>query len=85
MKASMLHSKKGLAALKKRPSASDTGEKSAAAQEDRLRISSFQTFWKNTLENIYLLRAIRPGFAGPVKMEKIMDYKKVSTADALDC
>ena len=36
------------------------GEDSAAAKEDRLRISSFQNFWKSVHENIVLLRSIGP-------------------------
>ncbi len=55
----------------------DKGESSESAKEDRLRISSFQGFWKNTLENLYLLRALHPRTVEKVVVERIVDFKKV--------
>ncbi len=65
------------ASKKKITADGDKGESSESAKEDRLRISSFQGFWKNTLENLYLLRALHPRTIEKVVVERIVDFKKV--------
>ena len=55
------------------------GEDSAAAKQDRLRISSFQNFWRSVHEHIVLLRSIGPiGVSdNSIKPVEISNLKKV--------
>jgi len=55
------------------------GEHGQAAKDDRLRISSFQGFWKTTLQNVYILKYLtEPKIEQHLKTNKAaIDLKKV--------
>lgn len=64
--------------IKKVKVESADGENSQAAKEDRLRISSFQAFWKTTLQNVYLLNYLKePKVDHSHEIHRLIDNKKV--------